>query len=646
MAVNLGSAYGKISLDVKGFMAGLRQAKVGATQLETGMGTLKTAVLGLVSAAALLKVGKTLFDFGEDAILAAARVQELEIINQQLGKNAGISGDQIKAETQEVRKMGIEAGVSNQVVAEFIRSHLDLSKASELARVAQDAATISGKNSTEALLGIITGIVTLQPEVIRTNGIVINLIGAETELADSLGISTNELTAAQKQQAALNAVLDAGTTVAGAYEAAMTSGSKILRSYPRYVNDILVNVGEPFLNAFNKGAKAVGEFLKKLGEMTAEGGKLRPIIDKLAEGAGLLVDKFVLFLEDFDAEKFAEGVLKAFDALGKFSQFIIDNWPLISIILTALAIKLAAKQFNPFNDGILGVIGNIIKFIGFVAGIVKVLEWLGISVGTVGGAFTTVSGIIGGAGTAIAFAFLPVLAVIASLILFAGIFAIAWKTNFLGIRDIINTSVKFWTNIFKAFFAFLKGDTAGAMEYLKEAWQSLVDHINNVFQKVFGIQDAWGKFLEWMRNALSRVVSYISDIFTRTNWSQLGRYITLGIANGMLLGLPALILVAAKTAEAALATIKAKLGIKSPSKAFEQLGMFSAQGYQLGLARAMSGDAIANAMTRPVNQLSNSNQQNLTIQMASGVTLKQMNDAIAANGEQMMNTLINFMGAA
>ncbi|HLE89639.1 MAG TPA: hypothetical protein VI753_00710 [Anaerolineales bacterium] len=814
MAIQLGSAYGKVILDVTGFVSGLDKGKAGLSAFERSVDSMKTALIALVSSAVLFKFGQGIVDIGTNALMAAARVQELEIINEQLGKNAGIPTDAIKRETAEVREMGIEAAVANQVIAEFIRNGLDLSKASELARVAQDAATISGRNSTEALNGIINGIVTLQPEVIRTNGITINLAQAEQELARSLGKSTVDtvklkgatldlqaakealaaaqrgegvdtdklssaqsrlanasdsvadaqgrvadaerrvadakvkvaraqrdldallgkkkvdpltiahaqervadaikrvadaerkveeaqervgdasrhaseaqtklndaripgassaleiaqaeqkvaeaqeavndamngsggsiasLTATQKQQAALNAVLAAGVSVAGAYEAAMTTASKIIRSYPRYINDILVNIGTPFLSAFSAGAKAVGEFLKRIGKMTAEGGKLRPMLEKVAASAGLLVDKFVIFLEKFDVEKFAEGIVVVLDGVVKFSTFIIDHWPLIRTILIGLAIYLAAKNFNPFSFGILGIIGSLIKLIGFLAALVVIFESWGISLGTIGAAIVSIHGIIVGTfaaiGAAIASALLPVLAILASLILFVGIFALVWKSNFLFVRDATNTVVTVIKNLWKALMAFLRGDTLSATEFLKAAFDAFGEHVNKVFEKVFGIKDAWGRFLEFMRTALGNFVSYISNVFTKTNWSQLGKYITFGIANGMLMGIPSLILAANRVAESVLAAIKKKLGVSSPSRKAMELGMFTGQGYMLGLRNSMDPNALASLLAKPITNNSSSQQQTIIQNFAGGLTTRQVQGVFDENAEKLIERL-------
>ena len=220
--------------------------------------------LAKFAGAALIAAGTAVTAFVGQSIMAAARVDELAIINQVLAKNAGLSGKAVIDAAAAVRSMGIESAISQQVVAQFVRSNLDLTKASELARVAQDAATISGLNSTDALNQMITGIITLQPEMLRAAGITVLFAQAEKDYAEALGKKVTELTVAEKQQAALNATLEAGVSVAGAYEAAMGTASKQIRSWPRYLNDLMVAVGKPFQESFNQATVAVSSFLKNL----------------------------------------------------------------------------------------------------------------------------------------------------------------------------------------------------------------------------------------------------------------------------------------------------------------------------------------------------------------------------------------------
>ena len=96
--------------------------------------------------------------FGVEAFKSAARVGEMDASLRALAKANNLSYDAMQQSVSAVRKQGIEAGVAQNLVAQFARNQLDLGKSTDLARVAQDAAVISGKNSTEVLDALIHGI--------------------------------------------------------------------------------------------------------------------------------------------------------------------------------------------------------------------------------------------------------------------------------------------------------------------------------------------------------------------------------------------------------------------------------------------------------------------------------------------------------
>jgi len=241
----------------------------GASSMLGGLGgsvsSLWKVIGGLVSAAVLIKAGQQIFEFGKESVLAAARVDELKMVNQVLAKNAGLTSAAVEDAALAVKHMGIEAAVSQQVVAKFVQNQLDLTKASELARVAQDAAVISGQNSTQALDGLMQGLITLQPEVLRTYGLFVDTQKVYEKLAKTLRVGTDELTTQQKQEALLNEILLKGIDIQGAYEAAMLSASKQMRSWPRYIDDIKVAFGKLFDNQFKEGVFATSDFLKDVG---------------------------------------------------------------------------------------------------------------------------------------------------------------------------------------------------------------------------------------------------------------------------------------------------------------------------------------------------------------------------------------------
>jgi hypothetical protein len=149
-------------------------------------------------------------------------------------------------------------------------------------------------------------------------------------------------------------------------------------------------------------------------------------------------------------------------------------------------------------------------------------------------------------------------------------------------------------------------------------------------------------------NQLVFIIKYYSgkimDAFKNINWGALGKSMMWALANGMLMGIPSLIMVATKAATAALNAIKAKLGIHSPSLEFTKLGKFSGQGFQIGLAGAMDPNMIARTMAKPVQNMSSSQNQNITMQFANGLTTRQAESMIAQNNELLLKRLNRALG--
>jgi len=292
---------------------------------------------------------------------------------------------------------------------------------------------------------------------------------------------------------------------------------------------------------------------------------------------------------------------------------------------------------------LLSALGTIIAIVSSLAGLATTLSGMGITLGTIG---TVITGTLIPAIGAILTALAPLLIILAAVALYVGILYIMWRTNFLGMRDNVTLFVKVVKALWQALLAFLRGDTQAALEHLGEAFDAFRERIAKIFSSFAGFQQAWANFMNFVRTAMTNLVNYISKSFTNINWSQVGRFILLGIANGMLLGLPALITTAARVATSVLAQIKRSLGIRSPSSEAFKLGDMTAQGYILGMQKAMDPNAIANLLTRPVTQNNNASQQNITMQFASGLTIRQVQGMIAENNEQLMSTLSGALGGA
>jgi len=273
---SLGEAKVVVRVDWKQLDEDLDQAKIkiGAAfeQGSTVMRNIGAAMTGglTVPLAGLIAVSTT----------AASRVNELQSVNILLGKSAGYSESYIRKQIASVQDMGIEAAASNEVIADFIKADLDLADASNIARVAQDAAVISGQNSTDTTKTLTQAIITGRTELFKSAGMIIDLNEEYENYAEITGKVASELTEQEKIQARVNATMEYGERIAGAYLIAMEDPRKVLRSYPRYLNEVAVAFGQNFIPAFKEGVFAGKEFLEWLKEAVSEGGALNPVIDK------------------------------------------------------------------------------------------------------------------------------------------------------------------------------------------------------------------------------------------------------------------------------------------------------------------------------------------------------------------------------
>ena len=162
--------------------------------------------------------------------------------------------------------MGITMTGSREVIARMIQSQIDLSQATKLARVAQDAAVIGNMNSSEALEHLIYGIQSAQVEMLRTLGLNVSFEQSYQRRATSLNKPVAALTEMEKTQARVTAALQAGTSIAGAYEASMGTAGKQLSSMSRLAEDFQTKLGEAFLPAFTEGVRAAVQAMGTLNK--------------------------------------------------------------------------------------------------------------------------------------------------------------------------------------------------------------------------------------------------------------------------------------------------------------------------------------------------------------------------------------------
>lgn len=210
-----------------------------------------------VASAALVLFGKKLASVTKDAVVTAARAEELDVVLRNMSHVLSMDTQVVKEYEESIKALNIRTDAARETLLLFMRMNLDVAESTKLARIAQDAAVISMEDSSDALQGILHGIMTLQPRVLRTHGIIVNLDMAYREYTESLGTTVDALTMEEKQEIALQEVLKQGVRLQGAYESAMETASKRARSLKRETYESARIFGEALVPALGAGVDAL-----------------------------------------------------------------------------------------------------------------------------------------------------------------------------------------------------------------------------------------------------------------------------------------------------------------------------------------------------------------------------------------------------
>lgn len=243
MAVDLATLALKVeSLEVDAAAKKLDNLTAAGGRTEKSAGGMKTAFAALSATLATL----AFVDQIKESALLAARYETMGAAMVTVGNNAGYTGSQMAEYEQKLRATGIAMIESRETLTKMAASHIDLANATDLARIAQDAAVVGNINSSEAFDRMVNGIRSAEVEILRGIGLNVNFEASYAKLAAQLGKNVKDLTEAEKLQARINVTMAAGAGIAGTYEAAMGTAGKMINSMKRYSDDLKVSLGAAF----------------------------------------------------------------------------------------------------------------------------------------------------------------------------------------------------------------------------------------------------------------------------------------------------------------------------------------------------------------------------------------------------------------
>jgi hypothetical protein len=183
--------------------------------------------------------------------LLAGRVDNLETVMLHVGHTASISAGQMFVLEKGMKGLGITTQVSREILTRFAQNNLKVSESLKFSRIAQDAAVIAGENSSVTAERMMIAVQRLDTRMLRNLGILINLRSEYQRFALTTGRAENTLSAAEKQQIVLNAVMRAGVAISGTYETALEDVFKQYTSLDRKVEEASRTIGDHFLPVFS-----------------------------------------------------------------------------------------------------------------------------------------------------------------------------------------------------------------------------------------------------------------------------------------------------------------------------------------------------------------------------------------------------------
>lgn len=210
------------------------------------------------------------------ATLYAARTQQLKFAQDAVAASSNISAAALENQVQKIQALNITQQDARLGLSRLVAANMDYTKASQLARIAQNLGRIANITTAESFERLVHGAVTAQPELLRALGLNVSFEQAYARLASQLGKTAGDLSETEKRTAALNAVLEAGARYNGVYEASSKTAAGQILSMNTYLANAKQVLGEQFLPLLTPLIAKTVEWAKALPEAIRQG---RDLID-------------------------------------------------------------------------------------------------------------------------------------------------------------------------------------------------------------------------------------------------------------------------------------------------------------------------------------------------------------------------------
>jgi len=236
---------------------------------------------------------QSFLQFAQQGLMLASRFRQTENSAIAVGRAFGIADDDTRAAIDTIADAGIRYDVAANSALQLIKNQIDLAASAELVKIAQATGIIVGQDSSVTMGRLVHAIATGNTAMLGYMNITVRKNDIEREAQELYGRSVDMLTAQEKTQARVNAIIKASVPIMGVYEASMDSAIKALGSYTgRELPTLGATMMQVFEPAFKTGVEVLRSFTEALTVALDEGGALFPVMVNLGAAASLVADGF------------------------------------------------------------------------------------------------------------------------------------------------------------------------------------------------------------------------------------------------------------------------------------------------------------------------------------------------------------------
>lgn len=196
-----------------------------------------------------------------EADALASKFDEMGIALDVVAGNTGIDKQQVDQYTKSLTDMGLSGIEAEEVLTKLAQNQVNLNQVTQLTTVAQNASVISGQSVDQTMNQIVQSVDSLYTRQLRQLGLTVDLTAAYKVYAEEHHVQADDLDLVTKRNIALNAVIEAGTTISGTYAAAQDTVAVQQDAMATTSTNLKIAFGQVFQGAQIEAIKDVNVLL-------------------------------------------------------------------------------------------------------------------------------------------------------------------------------------------------------------------------------------------------------------------------------------------------------------------------------------------------------------------------------------------------